>query len=223
MKILLADDEKELVNALSAILRFNKYEVDCVYDGQAAYDAAFDNDYDALVFDVMMPKMSGIEAVKALREKNVSTPVILLTAKAEFSDRIEGLDAGADDYLPKPFNTGELLARLRALIRRSNIDKNEILTCGNVTLNRDTLEIKTDTASFRLSGRECKLLEVLISRFDTPQSEQQLSDKVFDDEDGTQEGEVFLYISYLRSKLHAIGADIRIDSEEPDKYILKTL
>lgn len=223
MKLLLADDEKELANALSAILKFNKYEVDCVYDGEAAYDAAYNNYYDALIFDVMMPKMSGVEAVKALREKNIDTPVILLTAKSEFSDRITGLDAGADDYLTKPFNTGELLARLRALMRRSNEPKNEIITCGNVTLNKDSLEIKTDSSSFRLAGRECKMLELLISRINAPVSEQQFIDKVFEDEEGSQDGMVFLYISYLRTKLNAIGANLEIAEEESGKYLLRQL
>ena len=164
MKVLLADDEKELTKALSAILKFNGYDVDCVYDGKAAYDAALNNEYDAMIFDIMMPVMSGIDALKALREKNVDTPVILLTAKSEFSDRISGLDAGADDYLTKPFNTGELMARLRAMTRRNSENKHEILTCGNVTLNRENLEIKTDSASFRLAGREFKMFEFLISR-----------------------------------------------------------
>ncbi|MGN0181373.1 MAG: response regulator transcription factor [Candidatus Ornithomonoglobus sp.] len=221
MKLLLADDEKELTNALSAILKFNKYEVDCVYDGEAAYEAAYNNNYDALIFDVMMPKMSGIDAVKALRKKNIDTPVILLTAKSEFSDKITGLDAGADDYLTKPFNTGELLARLRALIRRSGDSRNEIITCGNITLNKESLEIKTDSASFRLAGRECRMLELLISRIGSPVTEQQFIDKIFDDEEGQREGMVFLYISYLRTKLGAIGADLVIEEDDGCGYILR--
>lgn len=220
MKILLADDEREMTNALSAIFRFNGYEVDCVYDGQAAYDAAYNNDYDAMVFDVMMPKMSGIEAVTALREKNVTTPVILLTAKSEYSDRISGLDSGADDYLTKPFNTGELLARLRALIRRSDA-KHDAITCGNVTMSRENLEIKTDSASFRLSGKEFKVLELLVSRIGTPVSEQQFIDRLFDENDEEKrDGAVFLYISYLRTKLNAISADIHIDTIDNNKYML---
>lgn len=221
MKVLLADDEKELVKALSAILKFNNYEVDCVYDGKAAYEQALNNEYDALIFDIMMPEMSGIDALKALREKNVDTPVILLTAKAEFSDRIAGLDAGADDYLTKPFNTGELMARLRAMTRRSADNKHEIISCGNVTLNRESLEIKTDSASFRLAGREFKMFEYLISRMGTPVSEQQFMDKIFDDDtsDG-EDGVVFLYISYLRAKLNAIGANVSISTTDDNRYVL---
>ncbi len=223
MKILLADDEKELVKALSAILKFNGYEVDCAYDGAEAYDHALNNEYDALVFDVMMPKMSGIEALQALRAKNVETPVILLTAKSEFSDKIAGLDAGADDYLTKPFNTGELMARLRAMTRRSLENKNEVLTCGNVTLNRETLEIKTDSASFRLAGREFRMFEFLISRMGTPVSEQQFVDKIFDDDTSeAEDGVVFLYISYLRTKLNAIGADVTISTTDDNRYVLNT-
>ncbi len=223
MKVLLADDEKELIKALSAILKFNGYDVDCVYDGKAAYDAALNNEYDALIFDIMMPVMSGIDALKALREKNVDTPVILLTAKSEFSDRISGLDAGADDYLTKPFNTGELMARLRAMTRRNSENKHEILTCGNVTLNRENLEIKTDSASFRLAGREFKMFEFLISRMGTPVSEQQFVDKIFDDDSAeTEEGVVFLYISYLRAKLNAIGANVTISTTDDNRYVLNT-
>lgn len=220
MKILLADDERELSKALSAILKFNGYEVDCVYDGEAAYNAAYDNDYDALVFDVMMPKMSGVEAVRALREKNIQVPVILLTAKAEFSDRITGLDAGADDYLTKPFNTGELLARLRALLRRSGDSRNDSFTCGNVTLSRENLEIKTESSSFRLAGREFRIFEHLISHIGTPVSEHQLKERIYDDGDEEQDGAVFLYISYLRTKLNAIGANIKIETTPDSKYVL---
>lgn len=219
MRILLADDEKELINALSAILKFNKYDVDCVYDGQSAYDAAINNDYDALVFDVMMPGMSGIEAVAALREKNIDTPVILLTAKAEFSDKITGLDAGADDYLTKPFNTGELLARLRALLRRKTESKNELITVANVTLNKETLEIKSES-SLRLSNREFRVFELLALRVGTPISEQQFIDKIFDSDEDVQDGVVFLYISYLRTKLNAIGAKVSIKTTEDNKYVL---
>ncbi len=221
MRILLADDEKELVRALSAILKFNGYEVDCVYDGQAAYDAAVNEDYDAMVFDVMMPGMSGIDAVQALRAKNIDTPVILLTAKAEFSDRITGLDAGADDYLTKPFNTGELLARIRALLRRNTEIKHDVITCGNITLVKETLELKSGSASFRLATREYKVFELLASRLGTPISEQQFLDRIFDDdEEEKQEGVVFLYISYLRTKLNAIGANIKIQTTEDNKYVL---
>ncbi len=223
MKVLLADDEKELVKALSAILKFNGYEVECAYDGVQAYEYALSSEYDALVFDVMMPGMSGIEALRALREKHVETPVILLTAKSEFSDKIAGLDAGADDYLTKPFNTGELMARLRAMTRRSLDSKNEVLTCGNVTLNRETLEIKTDSASFRLAGREFRMFEYLISRMGTPVSEQQFVDKIFDDDTSeAEDGVVFLYISYLRTKLSAIGADVTINTTDDNRYVLNT-
>lgn len=223
MKVLLADDEKELTNALSAILKFNGYEVDCVYDGVSAYEHAVENDYNALVFDIMMPGMSGIDALKALREKNIDTPVILLTAKSEFSDRITGLDAGADDYLTKPFNTGELMARLRAMTRRNGDNRKEIVTCGNVTLNRENFEIKTDSASFRLGGQEFKMFEYLISREGTPVSEQQFIEKIFEDENGeSEEGVVFLYISYLRAKLKAIGANVTISTTDDNKYVLNT-
>lgn len=223
MKILLADDERELAKALCAILKFNKYEVDCVYDGESAYNAALENDYDALIFDVMMPNMSGVEAVEALRKKNVHTPAILLTAKSEFADRIAGLDAGADDYLTKPFNTGELLARVRALLRRGAESKNEIISCANVTLNKETLELKSGSSSLRLSNKEFKVFELLASRIGTPVTEQQFIDRIFEDDEESSDGAVFLYIAYLRTKLNAIGALLKIDSDGEDKYILHTI
>ena len=219
-KILLADDEVELARAVSAILKFNNYEVDCVHDGEAAYKTAMENDYDALVFDIMMPKMSGVEAVAALRKNNVDTPVILLTAKAEFSDRISGLDAGADDYLTKPFNTGELLARIRALLRRAGDKKPEQLSCGNVTFNTETLEIKTTTSSFRLGPREARMLELLITRRGTPLNEQYFLDRLFDDGEASHDGAVFLHISYLRTKLAAINANLKIKTTDDGKYML---
>ena len=200
-KILLADDEVELARAVSAILKFNNYEVDCVHDGVAAYKAAMENDYDALVFDIMMPKMSGVDAVIALRKNNVDTPVILLTAKA-----VRG--------------SGELLARIRALLRRSGENKQELLICGNVTFNKETLEIKTNSSSFRLGPREGRMLELLIQRRGTPIDEQHFLDRVFDEEDGSREGAVFLHISYLRTKLNAINANLKINSIDGNKYML---
>ncbi len=218
MKLLLADDEKELNKALSAMLKFNNYEVDSVYDGQAAYDAASSGDYDALIFDIMMPKMSGIEALKKLRNESVDTPVILLTAKSEFSDKIEGLDAGADDYLTKPFNTGELMARLRAVTRRRE-EKHDITVCGNVSLNKDKLEIKTRTSSLRLATHEYETFELLVSKLGTPVSEEQFIEQIFDEEEDTT-GVVFLYISYLRAKLKSIGANLDITTTKDNKYLL---
>lgn len=218
MKILLADDEKELNKALSAILKFNKYEVDSVYDGEAAFKAAVNNDYDALIFDIMMPKMNGVDALKKLRSKNIDTPAIFLTAKSEFSDRIEGLDAGADDYLTKPFNTGELMARLRAITRRKS-EKHDITTCGNVSLNKDKLEIKTHSSSLRLATHEYETFELLVSKFGTPVSEKQLIETVFAEEENTN-GVVFLYISYLRAKLKSIGANLNITTTDDNKYLL---
>ena len=166
----------------------------------------------------MMPKMSGIEALKKLRNESVDTPVILLTAKSEFSDKIEGLDAGADDYLTKPFNTGELMARLRAVTRRRE-EKHDITVCGNVSLNKDKLEIKTRTSSLRLATHEYETFELLVSKLGTPVSEEQFIEQIFDEEEDTT-GVVFLYISYLRAKLKSIGANLDITTTKDNKYLL---
>ena len=135
MKILLAEDEKDMSSALTAILQHSGYDVDSVYDGQAAMEKALENVYDCLIFDIMMPKMSGIEALKIIRQKGNLSPVIMLTAKSEIDDRITGLDAGADDYLMKPFSVGELLARIRSLTRRNTQFSPLTLSTGSVHLN----------------------------------------------------------------------------------------
>ena len=138
MRLLLAEDEKDLSKALCAILKHNNYSVDAVYDGQDALDYGMDENYDGIILDLMMPKKNGLEVLEALRKAGVDTPVLILTAKAETEDKILGLDKGADDYLTKPFSTGELLARIRAMTRRKTAFTPNLLTLGNLSLNRET-------------------------------------------------------------------------------------
>ena len=163
MRLLLADDERELSRALEAVLKHNNYFVDVVSNGADAMDYALSENYDGLILDIMMPKKNGLEVVRELRERGIPTPVLLLTARAEIDQRIEGLDAGADDYLTKPFAMGELLARVRALTRRREAYTPELLSFEGMTLNLSTFELQGPGGSFRLGNKEFQMMEMLMS------------------------------------------------------------
>lgn len=201
MKILLADDEKELTNALSAILKHNNYSVDVVYDGADAYSYASCGEYDCIVLDIMMPKMDGIEVFEKLRETGVQTPVLLLTAKSEIDDKILGLDSGADDYLTKPFATGELLARIRAVTRRKSVVVSNVLKAGNVSLNRENYELKSSKGCFRLANREYQMMEMLMSNPNVLISTEKFMDRIWGYDSEAEINVVWVYISYLRKNL----------------------
>lgn len=202
MRLLLAEDEKEMSAALVAILTHSGYEVDAVYDGQAAVDKALSQSYDCMIFDIMMPKKDGVQALKEIREKGNMTPVIMLTAKAEIDDRITGLDAGADDYLTKPFAMGELLARLRSLTRRSTAFTPSKLTVGNVELDVEEQELACRN-SIRLANKETKLMRFFMANVGKALSTAQIFDNVWGDEDDVDDSIVFIYVSYLREKIRS--------------------
>lgn len=208
MKVLLADDEEELTRAVGAILSFNDYEVEIVNNGEDAFKKAIENNYDVIVLDVMMPKKSGIEVTQELREKNVDTPILMLTAKAEVEDKVEGLDKGANDYLTKPFEKEELLARLRALIRN---DKNKIrkIKIGNVTLNKEENQLYTEKASFHLNSKETQLMEFLIGNQERIIPTEDLKNKVWGESEEDY-SVVEMYMSYLQNKFEALGANVKI-------------
>lgn len=209
MRILLAEDEKDMSAALVAILSHSGYDVDAVYDGQAAVDKALANTYDCMVFDIMMPKKDGVEALKEIRGSGNLTPVIMLTAKSEIDDRITGLDAGADDYLTKPFAMGELLARLRSLTRRSQAYTPAKLSIGNIELDVEEQELSGKN-SIRLASKETRMLKFFIANEGKPLSTQQLLDHVWGDEEEADENLVWMYVSYLREKLAAVQANVEI-------------
>ncbi|MCD7951041.1 MAG: response regulator [Erysipelotrichaceae bacterium] len=163
MRLLLAEDEKELVDALVVILKHNHYSVDSVDNGEDALYYLENQDYDGAILDIMMPKMDGLTVLKTIREEGIKVPVIMLTAKAEIDDRVLGLDLGADDYLPKPFSTKELLARIRAMTRRKDEQVDNLLKLGNITLDRSTFELSSPTSSLRLANKEFQMLEMLMS------------------------------------------------------------
>lgn len=206
MKLLLADDEKELSNALVAILKHSNYTVDAVYNGTDALDYALTGNYDGIILDIMMPGMDGTEVLKNLRAGGLSTPVLFLTAKTEVDDRIKGLDLGADDYLPKPFDMGELLARIRAMLRRKEEYAPSNLTCGNLSLDRTTFELATPGHEpIRLSGREYQMMEMLMTGPGRIISVDSFMDSIWSDGEADV-SVVWVYISNLRKKLASLEA-----------------
>lgn len=220
MKLLLAEDEPDLSRALVAVLSHAGYEIDAVYDGEAAVQKAAAVPYDCMIFDIMMPKMDGIEALRVLRSRGNVTPVIMLTAKAEIDDRITGLDAGADDYLTKPFAMGELLARIRSLTRRSESYTPKQLRLGDVTLNTDEQELSSHN-SIRLAGKETKMMEFFMLNAGKELTTQELLDHIWSDNTDKDPEIVWVYVCYLRNKLQAIRADIEITGEHGGTYALR--
>lgn len=219
MRILLAEDEKDLSRALVAVLTHNKYEVDAVYDGQEAVEKAKSFSYDCMVFDIMMPKLDGIEALKQIRASGSTSPVIMLTAKAEIEDRINGLDAGADDYLTKPFAMAELLARIRSLTRRMHAYTPSKLSYGNVSLNTAESEL-TSTTTVRLAAKENKMMNLFLLNPDKQLTSSDIFHFVWPEEEVSHEM-VWLYVSYLKNKLEAINANVYIEGEKEKTFILK--
>ena len=219
MKILLAEDEQELSRALVAILEHNDYLVTAVYNGEDAVEAAKVSAYDCFIFDIMMPVMDGITALTKIRESGDITPALFLTAKSETNDKITGLDAGADDYLTKPFAMAELLARVRSLTRRRSIYQSTDIEFGNVTFNTENQEIKSGN-SIRLSSREAHMLELFMRNPNKEIKTEELFSHIWKDENDIEINVVWLYISYLKSKLSAIDADITINGDEGGSFSL---
>lgn len=210
MRILVCEDEIELADGLCAILKSNKYSVDAVYDGENALMYLEAENYDAVILDIMMPKVDGITVLKTIRKNKNNIPVILLTAKSEIEDKVEGLDVGADDYLTKPFNAKELLARLRAITRRKENFTDNILSIGNITLNRTTFEVSTLDKSFKLTSKEFQMLEMFMSNPSNIISADTFMDKIWGYDTDTDISIVWVYISYLRKKLSSLNANVQI-------------
>ena len=212
MRILIVEDEKYLAEALSQLLTQQNYTVDTFNDGEEGLDNALTGIYDAIVLDVMLPKINGFDIVKTLRQEKVYTPVILLTAKSDVKDRIHGLDMGADDYLPKPFDTGELLARLRALTRRGNevIVNNNELKIGDITLDTSTMQLYGTQRETSLTKKEFELLEYLIINKSMVISKEQIIEKLWGFESEAEGNYVEVYISFLRKKLAFVSKDVTI-------------
>ena len=221
MKILYAEDEPAMSEAVTDVLTYHKYNVDAVSDGEEALAYAEAEEYDAIILDVMMPKLSGTEVLKKLRDRGCKTPVMLLTAKAEIEDRIEGLDLGADDYLTKPFAMGELLARVRAMLRRREDFTPDILTCGNLSLNMQNYELSSDSGSFVLSKIEYQMMELLMANQGRYFSTEDILIKVWGYDTDADVGIVWVYISYLRKKLTALKANVELKAKRNIGYTLE--
>ncbi len=221
MKLLYAEDETAMSEAVTDILEYHHYTVDAVYDGRDALDYARAEHYDGIILDVMMPKMDGFTVLKTLREEGNTTPVLLLTAKAEVEDRIAGLDLGADDYLPKPFATGELLARVRAMLRRREEFTPDVLTCGDLSLNTANGELRCGENSVLLPNLEFRLMELLMSNRGICLSTEDMLVKVWGYDTDADIGIVWVYLSYLRKKLASLGSAVQIRVRRGVGYTLE--
>lgn len=221
MRLLLAEDEKALSRALVAILERSNYSVDAVFDGQSALDYLESENYDGVILDVMMPKMDGFTVLKNLREAGNLVPVLLLTAKSEIDDKVFGLDLGANDYLTKPFNSRELLARVRAMTRTQVAQADARLRMGNVTLDQATLELSTPSGSFRLANKEYQVMELLMSNPHRLIPTERFLEKIWGYDSDAELNVVWVYISYLRKKLTALHANIEIKDARNAGYTLE--
>ncbi|MFC2340020.1 MAG: response regulator transcription factor [Olsenella sp.] len=209
MKILVAEDTRDLNRALEVILEQSGYEVTCVFDGREALDRALSQSFDGIILDIMMPKMDGLEALREMRGRGIVAPVLLLTAKAEVDDRVVGLDAGADDYLPKPFAMKELLARVRALCKRRSGYSDADLSFGDIRLRADTFELACEN-TVRLSVKELELMQLLIRNADHPLASEFVLGRIWEDDRSATGETLALYVSYLRAKLKAVASTLAV-------------
>ncbi len=221
MRILIAEDDARLLKSLVHILKLNNFSADGVDNGADALEYAKTGEYDGLILDIMMPKMDGIQVLRQLREAGFTTPALFLTAKTSVSQRVEGLDAGADDYLPKPFSTDELLARVRAMLRRRDSFIPDLLCCGPVILNRSTYELTCQNRSVSLSGKEFQVMEILMENPHIVVTTEQLITKIWGWDTAVDTSVVWVHISNLRKKLAALSAPIRIRFQRCAGYILE--
>lgn len=221
MRILLAEDERSMSRALVAILTKNNYSVDAVYDGEEAVSYIMTGDYDCVILDVMMPKLDGFEVLKKIRAGGLTVPVLMLTARSLVDDKVEGLDLGANDYLTKPFDTKELLARIRAITRSATSAADNNLKFGNLTLNRGTYELSTPTGSVRLAAKEFQMMEYLMSNPGILISTEKFMDKVWGLDFDGDINIVWTNLSYLRKKLVQIDANVKIKATRNAGYSLE--
>ena len=221
MRLLYAEDEDALSRAVCAVLKKNNYEVDPVYNGVDALDYIIGGEYDAAILDIMMPEMDGIEVLKEVRKEGNDIPIIMLTAKAEIDDKVNGLDAGANDYLAKPFEMKELLARIRALLRTHSEQTTSTLAFGNTQLDQTTFELSGPDGCEKLSNKEYQLMEVMINHPKQIFSADSFLEKIWGYETDADINVIWVYISYLRKKLAAIGSDLKIKATRNVGYSLE--
>ena len=225
MRLLLAEDEASLSRAIVTILKKNNYTVDAARDGVEALEYLETNEYDGVILDVMMPRLDGISVLKQIRKSGNNVPIMMLTAKADIDDKVEGLDGGANDYLTKPFAVKELLARIRAMTRNGSKaqQQDSKLRFGNITLDCAAFELSSPYGSFTLANKEFQMLELLMRNPEQIISAEQFMDKIWGFESNAESNVVWTYISYLRKKLEVLKADVRIKARRNVGYSLENL
>lgn len=221
MRILIAEDERNLAEALSVFFEKNQFSVDTVFDGQAAYDYAVSGGYDAIIVDVMMPRLDGVEVLRRLRAERIRTPVMMLTAKAQKDDRITGFNAGADDYLPKPFEPDELICRVRAMLRRAGDYKPTALTYADLTLDAAAGRLSCGEQAVRLSGREFQVMELFLRAPQVVLSAERILERVWGWDSDAEINVVWVHISNLRKKLKNLGSRVSIYANRGMGYVLE--
>ena len=221
MRLLLAEDEKELSRVLTAILVRNNYSVDAVYDGEEALSYLNSSNYDGAILDIMMPKMDGLSVLRQIRNQGNSIPILLLTAKSEINDKVEGLDAGANDYLTKPFAAKELLARIRAMTRENTGAITSCLQMGNLFLDLASFTLSSPSGSLRLANKEFQMLEMLMGNPGQLISSERFFERIWGYDSEVELNVVWVYISYLRKKLVTLNANVQIKAARNAGYFLE--
>ncbi len=221
MKLLIAEDELDLSEALTVFFERNHFTVDAVHNGFDAYEYAVAADYDAIILDVMMPKMDGIQVLEKLRSEGIKTPIMMLTAKGQTDDRIIGFNAGADDYLPKPFDPDELLSRVRSILRRSEAYQPTVLSFGDLTLDPGSGDLTCNGKSTRLSGREFQIMELFLHAPKQVFSAERIMEKIWGWNNEAEINVVWVNISNLRKKLKALGSTTSIHANSGLGYLLE--
>lgn len=221
MRILLAEDERSLSRAMMALLERNHYSADAVYDGEEALAYLECGNYDALILDLMMPKLDGLSVLRRLREGGNRIPVLILTAKSEVDDKVLGLDTGANDYLTKPFSTPELMARIRAMTRSQTTQATSRLTFGNITLDQTMFELSSPSSSVRLTNKEFQMMELLMRNPRQRISSERFLERIWGYDSDVELNVVWVYLSYLRKKLAALQANVQIKAFRNAGYALE--
>ena len=221
MRILLAEDEHSLSRAMMALLERNHYSADAVYDGEEALAYLECGNYDALILDLMMPKLDGLSVLRRLREGGNRIPVLILTAKSEVDDKVLGLDTGANDYLTKPFSTPELMARIRAMTRSQTTQATSRLTFGNITLDQTMFELSSPSSSVRLTNKEFQMMELLMRNPRQRISSERFLERIWGYDSDVELNVVWVYLSYLRKKLAALQANVQIKAFRNAGYALE--
>lgn len=221
MKLLVAEDDPKLLKSLVHILEHNRFSVDGVSNGEDALEYGQTGEYDGLILDIMMPGLDGLQVLQTLRRNGIKTPALFLTARTEISQRVEGLDAGADDYLPKPFSTAELLARIRAMLRRKDTYLPDLLAIGSAILNRSTYQLVFQDKIQTLSGKEFQILEMMMQAPGTIIPTDRFITHLWGWDTNVDTSVVWVHISNLRKKISAIGAPMEIRFIRNAGYVLE--